>query len=310
MKRFMVLCFLAMITAVGVVGGEPGKEPVKEPIRSSTEKVFEKEEPKADKSGYHLFKPTPKELMREMSTDRPDQTESPYTVDAGHFQIEWDLFNFARERNTPGGGSEHSDTYTFGSTNFKMGLTNRIDLQFVFDTWQIQKSRDRDEDGLIFKETRQGIGDLTTRLKINVFGNDGGKVALGVMPFIKFPTNQEDLGNNKVEAGVIIPVGVELPLGWGMGFMTEVDFLAEDDGDHYFDFVNTITFSHDIIGNLGGYIEFVGAVDTLGTPWRGQVDAGMTYGIGDNIQIDWGVNVGVTRAADDVQPFFGLTVRF
>ena len=35
--------------------------------------------------------------MREMSTDRPDKTESPYTVDAGHFQIEWDLFNFERD---------------------------------------------------------------------------------------------------------------------------------------------------------------------------------------------------------------------
>lgn len=39
-----------------------------------------------DKSGYHLFNPTPTALMREMSTDRPDQTESAYTADAGHFQ--------------------------------------------------------------------------------------------------------------------------------------------------------------------------------------------------------------------------------
>jgi hypothetical protein len=35
-----------------------------------------------DKSQFHLFNPTPKALMRELSTDRPDQTESPYTVDA------------------------------------------------------------------------------------------------------------------------------------------------------------------------------------------------------------------------------------
>jgi hypothetical protein len=40
----------------------------------------------ADKSAFSLFNPTPRELMREMSTDRPDTTESPYTVDAGHFQ--------------------------------------------------------------------------------------------------------------------------------------------------------------------------------------------------------------------------------
>ena len=41
-----------------------------------------------DKSDYTLFNPTPRDRLREMSTDRPDKTESPFTVDAGHFQIE------------------------------------------------------------------------------------------------------------------------------------------------------------------------------------------------------------------------------
>src|SRR5207247_8308607 len=44
-----------------------------------------------DKRHYTLFNPTPRELMREMNTDRPDKTESPYTVDAGHFQVEADV---------------------------------------------------------------------------------------------------------------------------------------------------------------------------------------------------------------------------
>ena len=43
-----------------------------------------------DKSGYNLFNPTPDEYMREMSPDRPDKTDSPFTVDAGHFQLEMD----------------------------------------------------------------------------------------------------------------------------------------------------------------------------------------------------------------------------
>jgi hypothetical protein len=45
----------------------------------------------ADKWQYHLLRPTPAELIPEMSTDRPDKTESPYTVDAGHFQVELDV---------------------------------------------------------------------------------------------------------------------------------------------------------------------------------------------------------------------------
>src|SRR4051812_28837051 len=42
----------------------------------------------ADKSGYTLFNPVPANLMRDLSPDRPDVTESPYTVDAGHVQAE------------------------------------------------------------------------------------------------------------------------------------------------------------------------------------------------------------------------------
>lgn len=46
------------------------------------------------KNQYHLFNPTPQELMREMSTDRPDKTESAYTVDAGHYQIEMSVLGY------------------------------------------------------------------------------------------------------------------------------------------------------------------------------------------------------------------------
>jgi hypothetical protein len=285
----------------------------KPPIKSATEKVFDEgDKPKADKSGYNLFRPTPKDQMRDLNTDRPDQTESPITVDAGHFQVEWNVFAFTRDRTTADHSGERSDNFQYMAPNFKMGLTNRIDLQFVFDGWQIQNERSRNEDGEIFHETRQGIGDFTTRLKINVFGNDGGKVALGVMPFIKLPTNQEDLGNNDVEGGLIIPVGVELPKGWGMGFMTEIDIVRGEGEDHYHtEFLNTITFSHDIWGSLDGYVEFAAAVNTEdGSKWAGQVDAGMNYSFTDDIKLDWGVNIGVTRSAPDVQPFLGLTLRF
>lgn len=271
----------------------------------------EKKAPAADKSHYHLFRPTPKGQMREMSTDRPDKTESPYTVDAGHFQIETDILNFSYDRRNP----EHSPTrvksYAIMPVNFKMGLTNKIDIQFVIESYNIVKTRDRDENGVRVTEHQDGFGDVTTRVKFNVWGNDGGKTALAIMPYIKAPTNQDGIGNDAVEGGLIVPLGVELPLGWGMGVMTELDFVWDDeDHKHDMEFVNTITFSHDIIGNLGGYIEFFSAVSSNGSPWVGTVDAGFTYAFSDDIQLDFGCNVGVTRAADDVNPFLGLSLRF
>ena len=66
--------------------------------------------------------------------------------------------------------------------------------------------------------TRQsGFGDVVLRFKVNFWGDDGGKTALGVIPFVKLPANQDDMGNHAVEGGLIFPVVVELPGGWELG---------------------------------------------------------------------------------------------
>ena len=85
----------------------------------------------SDKSSYHLFRPTPEHLMRELSTDRPDLTESPYTVDAGHIQMEMDVVNATFDRDQSGGGDVRNRSRTFGGMNFKVGLLNQVDLQMI-----------------------------------------------------------------------------------------------------------------------------------------------------------------------------------
>lgn len=44
-----------------------------------------------DKSACTLFRPTPDADLSGFSTDRPPKANSPYTVDAGHFQYETDI---------------------------------------------------------------------------------------------------------------------------------------------------------------------------------------------------------------------------
>jgi len=47
--------------------------------------------PRPDKSQCTLFNPTPIHLRRPYNTDRPSKTDSPFTIDAGVFQIESDV---------------------------------------------------------------------------------------------------------------------------------------------------------------------------------------------------------------------------
>jgi hypothetical protein len=92
--------------------------------------------PETSKWKYHLFKPVPRQLMRELSSDRPDATESPYTVDAGHFQIETSFATYAQNDDA----GEKTNSWTFGSLNLKAGLLNNVDIRFVFDTYTHERT--------------------------------------------------------------------------------------------------------------------------------------------------------------------------
>lgn len=257
-----------------------------------------------DKSGYTLFNPTPASAMRDMSTDRPDKTESPYTVDAGHIQIETDLVAYTRDR-ANGFTVETVDVLPF---NFKVGLTNDSDLQLVYGSYTY--ARVKGPAG--FKDSESGSGDLVVRYKRNFWGNDGGRTAFGVMPFIKIPTSSFDGANDDVEGGVIVPLAIDLGNGMGLGLMTEVDLLRSDiDGGYQPTFINSITMGFDLTDKLGLYTElFVERSAETDANTIVTVDVGLTYAVTDNLQLDTGVNVGVTDAADDVNVFAGLSRRF
>jgi hypothetical protein len=290
MSVFRTVGVIALLVAHCNIAGEAG------PVGTAS----------ADKSRYTLFNPTPREQMREMSTDRPDKTESPYTVDAGHLQIEADLFTATCDGATTDGS--HVDAFSVGGINFKLGLLNNVDLQIV----AVSYSRVRTEDAAGQVTRQSGFGDLTVRTKINVWGNDRGPTAFAVMPFVKFPTNEDELGNGALDGGIILPLAIELPLDFSLGMMTEFDFNEDTDGRGYHaDFVNTITLSRDLFVPLGGYVEFATLVSTdADSDWLGTIDVGLTYAVTENIQLDAGVNLGVTRAADDVNPFVGFSIRF
>jgi hypothetical protein len=261
------------------------------------------------KSEYNLFHPTPRPLMREMSTDRPDKTESPYTVDAGHFQIEADLFAYGYDRYNSDFDRARVESVSYAPINLKAGLLNNVDLQVVLETYNEVRTRDPLTGAVT---TSRGFGDVIPRLKWNLWGNDGGRTALALLPFVKIPTNEDGLGNSAVEGGMAIPLGIDLPGGWGMGLMTqfEVNQNGSGVGEHYV-FVNSATISHAIISKLDGYVEFFSAVSTEGaSPWVGTVDGGLTYHLTPDIQLDLGINFGLTRSADDWNPFVGISFRF
>jgi len=250
----------------------------------------------SDNSAFTLLNPTPRALMRPMSTDRPDTTESPYTVDAGHVQLEMSIAEFAREDDGP-----RTDTLTIAPMNLKVGLLNNADLQFGF-----APAEREDGDG---SGATPGPSDLGVRLKWNLWGNDGGPTALALMPFVALPTDGFSSGH--VEGGLIVPLAVQLTDAAALGLMGEVDFVFDEDrGEHVLEFLHTATIGFAIVGPLGGFVEYAGTLAESGSGYRASANAGLTYGLGPNLILDAGLNAGLTRAADDIVVFAGVSVRY
>jgi hypothetical protein len=257
-----------------------------------------------DKSCYNLFNPVPENLMRELSPDRPDATESAYTVDAGHYQLEMDFANFIYDK-TDGTTTKAWDV---GDFNFKAGLLNNVDVQFVYDNYLNVQTEDRSG-----KSTMQsGFGDFTTRLKINLWGDDGGKTAFALLPFVKFPTSTDNLGNNAIEGGVIFPLAVSLPHDFDLSLETAASYMKnDDDGGYHEEFIASASLDHQIIGKLSGFVEFFSMFTTEShSSWVGTIDTGLEYLVTKNIQLDCDCYFGVTHAAPNFNPFAGITVRF
>src|SRR6187402_1468148 len=218
----------------------------------------------ADKRGFTLFHPTPEAQMRELAPDRPDKTESPFTVDAGHFQLEMDFATFTQDR----ADGVRTRAWNVAPVNLKVGLLNNVDLQFVFDSYLHVRTEDR---AARSTAAQSGIGDLTTRLKINLWGNDGGTTAFALLPFIKFPTSTDRLGNGTIEGGLLLPLSVKLPAGFEASVETGASILRnDDDWGYHAEFVNSISVGHSLIGKMSGYVEFFSSISTARhTPWVG-----------------------------------------
>ncbi len=260
-----------------------------------------------DKSVFNLFNPTPAEYLRSLDTDGPGSTESPYTVDAGHFQVEMTLVSYASDRESFDGVTQRFEEWAIAAVLLKIGLLNRLDAQLLLETYNLLYER---EDG--DRVTRRGFGDTTLRLKYNFWGNDGGRTAFAATPYVKFPTSQDDIGNRAVEGGLVLPLAVELPRAFYLGVTTRFDVvLDEDESGYHAEFVNSVEFGHDLFGSLFGYVEFFSAVSAeRDADWVGTFDTGVIYELTENVQLKAGVNIGVTRSADDWNAYAGLAWRF
>ena len=240
------------------------------------------------------------EVTREMSTDRPDTTESAYTVPAGLFQVEMSVLDFSRESSS----GVKEEAWILGQVNFKVGLDQQTDLQMIFDTYTSARTRSGPT-----VEREDGFGDVALRLKRNIWGNDGGKTALAIMPYVSIPTGTA-LSRGVWEGGLILPLAVEISPRVGLGLMAEADIVQDDArGSYDIEWLTSATLGFGLSDRLGAFVEVVGIASDQ-RDFQALFDAGVTFALTDTFILDAGVRLGMNRHAPDLGLFTGLSFRF
>ncbi len=255
-----------------------------------------------------LFNATPDKDMRSFSTDRPTKSNSPYTVDAGHFQYETDLINYTYANYA----GVKTNTYQAFDPVWKLGLTSNMDFEVQFNGYQDVTSHEAASGALLTRG--YGFGDVLFRTKLNLIGNNEGPVALAVIPYVKTPSGTSVISNGVVEGGLIAPLHVSVTSDYGFIFMTEVDALKNAlSSNRHANFANLVNFSGPVPGvkNLTAYVEFYSAVGTdRSTPTIYTFDTALSYNITPTLQIDIGANIGLNNAAPNLQLYSGVSQRF
>ncbi len=259
---------------------------------------------------YSLFNPVPGDKLRDFNPDRPSQLTESFTLDAGHFQLEMDLANYTLDRHNPEHAPVDVDQWNVAPFDLRVGLTSHTEIDFLYGGYLNLRTRDGDAHTV---STQSGFGDLTLLFKYNLFGDDGGTFAFGILPYLKIPTNTANLGNKRIEGGVELPLSINLPANFQAGLQTEFD-AVRNDADTRFEpaFTNIAYLGYTFLDKkFTVYGEWYSRVNAgSDSAVDGTVDTGLTYYIGKNAEVDFGCNFGVTRAAADFEPFAGFSVRF
>jgi hypothetical protein len=257
-----------------------------------------------DSTHFSWRKPVPRNRLRELQPDRPGVTESPFTVDAGHFQLEMDAL---RLTNSGSGNDDQNRELHLAYSMLKLGLSRRTDLQLEVPLYSVAKQRATDADD--WQERHAGFGDVTVRVKHNFVGDDQqGTFAMSVIGYVRLPTGGA-VGDGAAEYGVVLPLDVELSdkanLEAQLG--TELNYDRES-GQRFVRFMPSTALEYDFTEKLGLVTEAVAMWNTEQRRWLASTNIAPILKLTSNLQLDLGTHLALNRLSDH-EYFVGVTFR-
>jgi hypothetical protein len=224
----------------------------------------------------------------EISTDRPDVTNSSVVVPAGSLQIENGV-NFSMRA---------GDRFVDGTnTRLRAGIANC--LEFLVDTPTYFAN--------VRNPEKSGFSDVAPALKWQI-SPIPGKVDLSAVFGVAFPTGSAGIAGRGAQPYLQFPWSWELRSGWGLsGMFTE--FFRPSDPTSKRITEATFVIEKKMTERASLFVEYVGDYPENGGPAQ-LLNSGGVYRLTPNQQLDFHVALGLNHNAPSYIVGVGYSVRF
>lgn len=235
----------------------------------------------------------------ELAPDRPGFTLSTNVVGAGVWEVESGV-----TVEGDGAGEGRVRALTTPQVLLRLGLGERAELRFG----AVGMVNERLGVGPAAR-SHTGAGDIELGAKLRLGFAEAVGVDLAVAPAISFPTGSQGVSSGHVDAGVNLAWAHDLPRGFALGGSMGAASRGDDAG-RFAQRSLGLLVARDLAAGFGGFCEVYG----LSRLERGgnaawTVDAGVTHGVGPNLQVDVSMGRGLSAAAPDWFLSAGVALR-
>lgn len=214
-------------------------------------------------------------LHAQINTDRPDQTESSQTVPKHTLQLESGI-----RIGDEGKHQTYAQQMLLPTNLFRLGIAQKLELRILsqYETAHFQN----------FKAA--GISDLELGVKIQMLESKDQKTQIAMLSHLILPTGTYEVSNQKFGSSTRVCISHALGSLWQIGYNLGYDYHGKARGDL------TYSFSVGYIVNdrVGFYFEPYGEWLNF-EKWRMNGDAGFTFLVSDNLQLDVSLGTGINH---------------
>lgn len=226
------------------------------------------------------------ESMPPIGTDRPDATESSATVPPGTVQIETGGFYTSYEE-----ADVKQEVLGYNTTLIRLGLVDMLELRLG---WNFEEGRTT-SNGLKNMNVTSGFSPLLAGAKVGITKEEGWLPEIALLVHAYIPaTASRDYKPENVTADFRFSLSHTLSERSSIGYNLGAQWGETSSENAY---IYTLAYGYGISEKFGLYAELYGDLPKNSSPnhfW----DAGITYLLMNNLQLDATVGSGITDGQD------------